>query len=119
VRSTVPLTDAEIREGIDRLMSSALIRSSDSDVEHAANLAGQFRCADVDRAFSALEERCGVGHQLTSVIFDLAVALVTSRLTESEVFRLGTSPEAMRLFESDCDEWNDPRFRAHNEAVSA
>jgi hypothetical protein len=112
------LTDAEIREGIDRLMSSALIKASDSKFEHAANLAGQFRCADVDRSSSALEERCDIGDRLTSVIFDLAVALVTSRLTENEAFRLGTSKEAMQLFESDCAEWNDPRTRAYNESVS-
>jgi hypothetical protein len=113
------LTDAEIRVGTARLMSSALIKASDSNFEHAANLSGQFRCADVDRSFSALAERCELGGKLASVIFDLAVALVTSRLTEGEVFRLGTSKEAMQLFESDCAEWNDPRIRAHNEAVSA
>ena len=114
-----PLTKAEIRAGLARLMSSALIKASDSNFELAADLAGQFRCADVDRSFSALSERCELGDRLTSVIFDLAVALVTSRLTESEAFRLGTSEEAMRLFESDCHEWADPRTRAKNEAVTA
>ena len=113
------LTDAEIRAGLARLTSSALIKASDSNFELAADLVGQFRCADVDRSFSALSERCELGEKLTSVIFDLAVALVTSRLTESEAFRLGTSKEAMQLFESDCAEWNDPRLRANNEAVTA
>jgi hypothetical protein len=34
-----------------------------------------------------------------AVIVDLAAALVVSRLTAAEAFRLGTSPEAIALFE--------------------
>ena len=104
---TKPLTGVEINEGLKRLMSSALMRAS--DFNHAADLTAQFRCADVDRSFSALAECIETRAKVTCVIFDLAVALVTSRLTESEVFRLGTSEEAMQLFEATCEEWNDQR----------
>jgi hypothetical protein len=108
---TARLTTAEIREGVDRLMTSALMTSPEGSVkEHgvAADWAAQFKVGDVDPPLENLAGAFGTNTNVASVIHDLAVALVTKRLCVEEIFRLGTSAEAMRLFESECWEWNNP-----------
>jgi hypothetical protein len=102
------LTDAEIREGIARLTSSALIKARP---DSAGDLTGTFK-VNVGVPILELRDAYGIDSETACVIFDLAVALVTSRLSRSEIFTLGTSEEAMRLFEAECEEWNDPRRAA-------
>jgi hypothetical protein len=115
---TIPLTDAEIRAGLERLRSSALIKVRDA--EWAADLTCNFKL-NVGLPISELTGPYGIEKGTACVIQDLAVALVTKRLMKEETFRLGTSPEAMQLFEAECDEWNDPRgWRfAKNAAVTS
>jgi hypothetical protein len=108
---TARLTDAEIRDGMARLMTSALMTSPKGSIEEhgvAADWAAQFKVGDVAPPLENLAEAFGTNTNVASVIHDLAVALVTKRLCVEEIFRLGTSAEAMRLFESECWEWNNP-----------
>jgi hypothetical protein len=65
-----------------------------------------------------LEEAYGIEFETACVILDLAVALVTKRLSRAEIFTLGTSEEAMRLFETECEERNDPRREALNRELA-
>jgi hypothetical protein len=99
------LTTAEIRKGMKRLESSALMKTDDA--AWAQDLTCNFKL-NVGLPISELEAY-GLNRGTACVIQDLAVALITKRLTKEETFRLGTSPEAMQLFEAECDEWNDPR----------
>ncbi len=52
----------------------------------------------------ALMKGYGIDEDTAWVISDLAVARVAARLTLEEVFILGTSRAAMRLFETGCTE---------------
>jgi hypothetical protein len=109
---TKPLTDLEIRTGLKRLESSALMKASSAMKTGGAGWAYDLTCnfkLNVGPPPSEIAKAYGSADATAAVIRDLAVALFTKRLTANEAFRLGTSPEAMQLFEAECDEWNDPR----------
>ncbi len=102
-----PLTKAEIRAGIARLMASPLMTSAEGrkgddgkpdNYTGALDSAGDARCNTYPRLYD-LGEKWGLEGNEPGVIEELGLALLLSRLTVEELFRLGTSPEAMALFE--------------------
>lgn len=125
---SAPLTPDEIRDGLARLMTSPFMTSEDArrkweadddDFECAADWAAQFKVQDSAARFHKLAEVSGTSGNVPSIIHDLAVALVTHRLGENEVFRLGTSEEALRFFEENCDEWAQSLRRTADRAAKA
>jgi len=105
--SASPLKKSEIREGLARLMASPLMKSAEAhrrddgepdDYSGAADTACDFR-SDAGPDLFDFAEKWGLEGQVPAVINELGFALLASRLTVEELFRLGTSPEAIRLFE--------------------
>jgi hypothetical protein len=121
--SASPLRKADIRAGLDRLMASDLMTNPAGRVDtghgftETLDAVNQFR-GEGGKDVSEIVKSYGVDREVRSVIESLAFELVMSRLTEAEIFRLGTSEEAIRLFE-ESDAWQDVLSRHSPEAVSA
>ncbi len=99
------LTAAEVAAGLARLKAAPFMVRN---VEYQDD-PGSFRIADAatDFIFEAApgfsetftaEHGIPADQEEDSIIRDLAYALALSRLTPEELFRLGTSEEALRLF---------------------
>ncbi|MDD5305517.1 MAG: hypothetical protein PHS14_20645 [Elusimicrobia bacterium] len=122
-KTITPLTAAEIRAGIARLMASAFMTAPEGreatghDFTEAIDATGQFR-VDVGEDVSEIVDGYGVEINVACMTEDLAFALVTSRLTAAEIFTLGTSEDAIRLFEKSWT-WQDVLSRRSPQAVSA
>jgi hypothetical protein len=108
-----PLTTAEIRAGIARLMSSPYMKSAEGrkgddgaedDWSGALYTASDVR-SDAGPDFWPFAESAGAEHNVPGVIQDLGIALVLNRLSVEEIFRLGTSPEAITLLEENERLW--------------
>jgi hypothetical protein len=98
-KPTSPLTKAEIREGLERLMASPLMTNAEGrkgDYLGAVDATSDARTDIGPRIRDLGLKRAG---NVAGVIEDLGFALLAHRLTAEELFRLGTSAEAMQLFE--------------------
>ena len=96
-----PLTAAEVKAGLARLMSSALMTSAEGrkdDYTGALDAASDVR-SDMGPRLWPFAKEWGMKGHAPGVIEDLGVALLLSRLSVEELFRLGTSTEAIHLFE--------------------
>jgi hypothetical protein len=101
------LTDAEIRAGIDRLMSSPYMKSAEGrkgDEGEEDDWSGALYTASDARSAAGpdlypLAEKWGLEGNVPGIIEDLGFALLTERTSVEELFRLGTSEEAVRLLE--------------------
>ncbi len=90
------LNPAEVEAGLARLAACPSLAGPDA-VDAVADLESGARPSPWD-----LARRQGIpadSRELPTVIAGLAAALVLSRLAVEEIFRLGTSEEAVRLFE--------------------
>lgn len=111
-----PLTPCEVREGLDRLLSRRFMRAGrDGDYTDAVDWTSEHRSNSSGALFGAFADDHGIPGNAPGVIEDLAVAFVLSRsgLTQEQLFRLGTSEEAIRLFE-ESDEWKRRTARGSN-----
>lgn len=99
--ASAPLSKGEIREALDRLMASPLMTSAEGrkdDYTGALDAASDVR-SDVGPRLSPFRKAWGLKGNVPCVIEDLAFALIAHRISAEELFRLGTSLEAMQLFE--------------------
>ena len=121
-KPNAPLAAAEIRAGIARLMSSPFMTSASArkgeDPGDPDNYTGALDTASDVRSnagadFWPFAESAGAEHNVPGVIQDLGIALVLNRLSVEEIFRLGTSPEAIALLEENATRWAE-RVKAHH-----
>jgi hypothetical protein len=121
--SASPLKKSEIREGIARLMASSGMTSAEGrkgedgkedDFTGALDTACDLR-SDAGPSLFRFAEKWGLEGNVPGVIRELGFALLMERVTPEELFRLGTSPEAIAMFEKH-EKWWAERVRAHNAA---
>jgi hypothetical protein len=122
--ATVPLADSEIREGLERLMRSALMTCPDARPKDAQGFSGasdmtSWFASGIGASLVDFADEHGLAPDVRRVIEDLALALVRSKLSVEDLFRFGTSPEAMRLFEQECEEWHVCIARCRADEVSS
>lgn len=105
--ASAPLTPAEIKQGFHRLTAAPFMNIElKQDHDGRRTLADEldvlnFKLDPVEPSLETIplpRFRDQKPHQIRSIIVDLAVALVVSRLTPEEAFKLGTSAEAIDLF---------------------
>jgi hypothetical protein len=102
-KKSAALAPAEIRAGVNRLMSSAYMKSP----------AG--RQGDAGPSLFPFAEKWGLEGQVPGIIHELGFALLMERTTPEELFRLGTSEEAIRLLEEFHARWVERCEAAHAE----
>lgn len=118
-KPNAPLAAAEIRAGIARLMSSPFMtspegRKSDSGKEDDYTGALDAACevnSNRGPSLFPFAEKWGLEGNVPGVIEELGVALLKDRTSVEEIFRLGTSPEAVRLLEGH-EAWWTARLKA-------
>ena len=122
-----PLTAAEIRAGIARLMSSPFMQSpegrrgddgKEDDFSGALYTAGDVN-SNRGPSLWSFAETWGLEGNVPGVIEDLGIALLKQRLSVEELFRLGTSEEAVRLLEEEEALWVASLKALHPERASA
>jgi hypothetical protein len=105
--SAALLTAAEINQGFHRLSAAPFMnvefeQSNDGTRDLADKLdVLNFKLDPVEPSLETIplpRFRDQEPHVIRSIIVDLAVSLVVSRLTPEETFKLGTSAEAIELF---------------------
>jgi hypothetical protein len=90
-----------LTKGVERLKARAFAANG---MQALNELTGTFiheRAAPASRALEAH----GLDYETASVVVDLAMALLASGLTPERALRLGTSKEALTLFETRSREW--------------
>lgn len=95
------LTRVELTEGVGRLKARAFAADG---MEELNSFTGTFVFECAAPASRALVAQ-GLDWDAANAIVDLALALLASRLTAEEALRLGTSEEALTLFETRSSEW--------------
>lgn len=121
-----PLRKAEIRAGVARLMSSPYMKSAEGrkgdegaedDWTGALDTASDVRSNSGPRLFP-FAEKWGLEGNVPGIIEDLGFTLIAQRTSVEEIFRLGTSPEAIALLEKNATWWAE-RVKAHHAGSAA
>lgn len=105
-KPNAPLTDAEIKQGFHRLAAAPFMNVEFEQSEYVRDLADvldvlNFKLDPVEPSLETIplpRFRDQEPYVIRSIIVDLAVSFVVSRLTPEEAFKLGTSAEAIELF---------------------
>lgn len=112
MREKKRFTKRELVEGVEWLDA----RFAPDGMEQLNLYTGTFLFEMAAPASRALEAR-GLDGETASAVMDLALALRASEMTPDEAFRLGTSEDALSLFESRSSEWQTRlRWRAEQAA---
>jgi hypothetical protein len=106
MKKKTTLTAAEIKQGFHRLSAAPFMNVEFEQNEYQHTLADtldvlNFKLDPVEPSLETIplpRFRDQEPHTIRSIIVDLAVSLVVSRLTPEEAFKLGTSAEAIELF---------------------
>jgi hypothetical protein len=120
------LSKAEIRAGVARLMASPFVTSpggrkgdpgKEDDFTGALDASCDLR-SDAGPSLWRFAEKWGLEGQVPGIIHELGFALLMERVSAEELFRLGTSPEAIVLLEEHVRR-RDEKWKAYHEAKAA